>query len=284
MTTSQLGNQVRLNSRPIDIALEFENGKILIDTVLENVVEIANHVLGNISNISDIDKLPIKAEDLPFQITEKFITHLIHESASIASSKCIHLKETTIKTVENFFQEHFRLFREKNPPKEAIDLLNIKSRGENVLPNLKVYWQRKYDEHSKLFEKIDLQESQKSLSCFLYVFDRLKILDAAKQYFFQITTEQPKPLPNLKLNMITNQDCVHFLLSQQYQPANVPLQKNDILVYYSEPNKPSHAALVADETHMLYGKFGNSTPFAYKHNIQLTPLMYGKQYLILRKI
>jgi hypothetical protein len=44
-----------------------------------------------------------------------------------------------------------------------------------------------------------------------------------------------------------------------------------------------HAALVAKDPKQVYTKFGDIHPYAYMHNIDETPVEYGKLFQIFRK-
>ncbi len=78
-------------------------------------------------------------------------------------------------------------------------------------------------------------------------------------------------------------DYIAFLKSKKMEKAPLPLQSGDILVYYDKYNQIVHAALVCKNPKKFYTKFGNGIPFAYKHDVDETPILFGERFQIFRK-
>lgn len=264
----------------LEKAQSIDNGTALIDYVVQHAIHVAQIVLKFANYVPGIEPSPVAPT---FEITKDLLIKLSDVTALEAKVNA----ETTAK-VQKFFEEHFD---SKNAPK---DLFTIKDEPTSSYEPIRNHLQIQYRQHKDWFKKINLHPKFQKLSCFYYVFERLGILEEANQFCklksrlhydklaMILSPEEMKAKALTPTGIVVNSDCVAFLQSKNYQQAALPLQENDVLVYIIE-NKPIHAALVAQNTSKVFAKFGNELPFAYQHDLDETPTMYGDHYIIFRK-
>lgn len=207
---------------------------------------------------------------ISFKITKDFLCHLLEKTARNPNTFGIGLKQENIDKVRSFFKKadlSLSCFEK---------LAQMKSYGQiySAAASQATPLQTAYRQTDDWFKKINLNTAYHEISCFDYVI--LKVGFTWKEFF--------NYLCRICINRdISFDDYVSFLNSKNIKPAALPRQPGDLIVHYSEDSSEIlHAELVAEDTKLVYAKFG-AVPFAYLHNADETPIQYGIKYRIFRK-
>ncbi len=245
--------------------------------VTQNETQLIYAIVYNAFLVSqEVTKLLTKAgvivnpKNVRFQITKEFLIHLIKPSKKNTYTTVKSLSCENLNKVKTFFEET-HLF-----PSYFFNSHQITYQEESNSACKKVSdpLQIGYQQHNDWFKKITLSPFEQNMPCFVYA-----IVRSGFDYkdFINFVCAAPCDKWNDPF------DYTGFLKSKKMEKAPLPLQSGDILVYYDTYNQIVHAALVCKNPEKVYAKFGDKTPFAYEHDVEETPLPYGKKFQIFRK-
>jgi hypothetical protein len=272
MTTISATTTIRsiFYERDLTRTVEIQNEVQLIYTIICIASQIVRLVSMQLE-FSKGKKIHVNPE-VSFKITKDFLIKLVDYSAK--ESQTFEGKNLTLENVNKI-----RAFFEKIDlsPYVFSDLHKLNNdQIERAICQISDPLQILYRQQDDWFKKINLNPRYSYISCFDYVLVKLGFYPNEFAMYLQMHAI-------FNRNLLFS-DYIEFLKSKNFKPSPSPLIKeDDILVYYNSKQEIMHAALVAKNTQKVYAKFGNTIPFAYLHNVEETPFVYGKKYQIFRR-
>ena len=255
--------------RDLGRAIAVENELIAIGVLMQDAFSIAREVTRLLPERSD----KLQEPDVHFHVNGLFLQHILRENASgISKQLPIELSAKNITHLNQFLQAaDFSSISFHNPyaADEAQEQATLEATAEPL--------QHVYFTFTKRFIREEVPPLIQGLSCFDYVLYKAGLHKKFLRF------KQLEIILNPDKWQYTALDYIGFLKIQGLVKAMLPLQPNDIILYFDPDGEWQHAAYVAQNTQRVYAKFGNKNPFAYFHYEIETPSLYGTQFQIYRK-
>ena len=222
----------------------------VLDRLSRNTFEVASEVAQIVSR-DKIGNRPGKNPDIRFNVDSALLQRLLPKTVEqiTSSPELANFAKGSLDRVSSFIQKY------------QLE----KSHSSIMNPHKKTAAEQETEAFSfssdlhdayylgNRFEKIDVEESSREISCFNYVVTKLDLCESHRK-FHQKTVQEKKEW--------LNDDYLHFFLSEGFRYVSLPLRENDVIVYFDPEGNPSHGALVAKDTSKVRSKFGNGTSFA----------------------
>jgi hypothetical protein len=263
ITNTNTNNLQNYYQRDLTKTVKIENEDRLLLEIVGNALLVSQEVTQLFINSGAI----VNPKNVRFKITKELFIRLIEPSKKDLYTPLQPLSSDSVNKVKTFFEE-------TNPS----IFFDLETPHKTKMSQEKVHgvWdllEHDYRQHNNWFKKIPLLRWQQDLSCYAYAIVRSGIEYQDFLNFGRASACDAKDKPL---------DYIGFLKSQKMEKASLPLQSGDILVYFNG-KEMTHAALVANNPKMIYAKLGIQTPYAYRHHVDETPLMYGNRFQIFRK-
>ena len=240
----------------------------VVSRLSRNTFELASEVAQIVSR-DKIGNQPGKNPDIRFNVDSALLQRLLPKTVEEA------IKPELSSSREGSLQRVLSVI-EQYRPKKPCSIVNPHRKTNEERAGESLDFGRNLFESYNFrngFIKHNLTEPFQKISCFEYVVNRLNL----RKELMEFRRDRSQARTG------SNDDFAIFLLAKGFQYASLPFQENDIIGYFNDSGKLMHAALVAEDTTRVYGKFGNDTPFAYLHPFEEAPFLHGQYYRIFRR-